>query len=472
VFLTFFYNLEFSKFNFSMKKFNIICLGFIFLTSISFGQWLSINPLNVQRSSHVSEMFTNGAILVAGGFGESIQTKTAELYDPSTGIWSNTPAEMSAFHSSGTATLLPSSGSEKILIAGGWTGSINTSECELYDRNTNSWSTASSMLSGRSDHSATFSNGKVLVVGGYNGAVNLTSCELYDPLTNAWTEAGSLITGRSSHTATRLSNGKILVTGGYNPNAGYQLSSTEIYDPATNTWSQGPEMSTVRNQHAATLLADGNVLIAGGEQFTGAIPYAYEGTTSVDLYNFTTNTISPVEQLPTGLSYLKMVSVGNVALVIGGKEKTDYFDGIFTSTPGKTYLYHVSSNSWIERPMNLGARIYFTAHKTFDNKAIVIGGQTDEVELYDLTAGLTNIEEEIFYTVAPNPATSMLSLTIYNDLQDNHFKIKDVSGRPISVLFNQVNDCVHFDVSVLNTGVYFLEITHNSKVSSLRFVKE
>src|SRR5437763_1460459 len=78
-------------------------------------------------------------------------------------------------------------------------------------------------------HTATLlSNGKVLIAGGRPLAEGAVS-ELYDPDTESWTTSGALNLGREFHTATLLNDGRVIVTGGQTANR--LLGSTEVYDP-------------------------------------------------------------------------------------------------------------------------------------------------------------------------------------------------------------------------------------------------
>ncbi|CAF4536720.1 unnamed protein product, partial [Didymodactylos carnosus] len=45
--------------------------------------------MNNARSYHTASLLTNGKVLVTGGLGSGY-LHTAELYDPSTGTWTNT----------------------------------------------------------------------------------------------------------------------------------------------------------------------------------------------------------------------------------------------------------------------------------------------------------------------------------------------------------------------------------------------
>ncbi len=125
--------------------------------------------LNDARCQHTAILLSNGQVLVAGGYyGTNDETNhgtlfSAELYDPSSGIWTST-GSLTAPRGQHTATLLRNG---QVLVAGGWSGSA------LYD-----------------------------------------SAELYDPVAGTWTNTGPLIGAHFDHTATLLADGRVLVAGG------------------------------------------------------------------------------------------------------------------------------------------------------------------------------------------------------------------------------------------------------------------
>jgi hypothetical protein len=66
-----------------------------------------------------------------------------------------------------------------------------------------SWATTGSMGTAREYHTATLlPNGKVLVAGGYAGSLPFSSAELYDPATGTWTATGSMGTARYAQDTT------------------------------------------------------------------------------------------------------------------------------------------------------------------------------------------------------------------------------------------------------------------------------
>ena len=232
----------------------------------SSGTWAATGNMVVARSGHTATLLPDGKVLVAGG-SLSVQS-SAELYDPSTGTWAAT-GNMVVARSGHTATLLPDG---KVLVAGGFDvtkapgigGSPEiVATAELYDPSTEIWSATGIMSTARRDHTATrLINGKVLVVGGYRNAIpggdergpeGLKTAELYDPGTGTWSATGSMSTyPRADHSATLLPDGKVLIEYGV-------VQGAELYDPSTATWTAvwSPDIGGFVT---ATLLADGTVL--------------------------------------------------------------------------------------------------------------------------------------------------------------------------------------------------------------------
>jgi hypothetical protein len=224
--------------------------------------------MSTTRGSHTATLLTNGKVLVAGGyidFSFPDYLSSAELYDPNTGVWTNT-GSLATARAGHTATLLTNG---KVLVAGGTFingpfTNFTLASVELYDPANGAWTATSSMSTGRTGHTATLlPNGNVLVAGGsaISGAV-FSSAELYNPITGKWTLTGSLNAARESHSATLLPNGKVLVAGG-GPNP--PISSAELYNPASGTWATTGSMSTGRVAQTATLLPNGKALVASGD---------------------------------------------------------------------------------------------------------------------------------------------------------------------------------------------------------------
>src|SRR5713101_2395008 len=83
-------------------------------------QWEYTGSLKTARFHHTATLLSDGRVLVAGGAaGHDRPLKSAELYDPATGTWSDA-ASLNAARDSNTATRLPNG---MVLVAAGRQGS-------------------------------------------------------------------------------------------------------------------------------------------------------------------------------------------------------------------------------------------------------------------------------------------------------------------------------------------------------------
>ncbi len=292
------------------------------------GSWTATASMSTARSDATATLLQNGNVLMAGGccavgHPDAGQT-SAEIYDPTTGAWSST-GSLTVGRSGATATLLQNG---DVLVAGGScngrgygcdAGSylVNLKSAELYDPSKGVWSPTGSMSVGRQFQTATLlQNGDVLVTGGFNGCdddfcTDLSSAELYDPITGRWLPTARMKVPREQQTATLLANGDVLVAGGLNEGGGGGISSAyasaEIYNPIFGRWSPAASMSQPRFGQTATLLQSGWVLVTGG------------GSATSEVYEPDPNVWIPVGNLSTTRTdqTASLLSDGDV-LVTGG----------------------------------------------------------------------------------------------------------------------------------------------------------
>jgi Bacterial Ig-like domain (group 3)/Kelch motif/Beta-propeller repeat/YDG domain/Galactose oxidase, central domain len=317
------------------------------------------------RDDQTATLLGNGMVLVAGGNNYVTNSSNAELYNPASNTWSSA-GSMATARTGQTATLL---GDGMVLVAGGSAGSGGLSSAELYDPAINTWSTAGSMATGRFGQTATLlGDGMVLVAGGSAGSGGLSSAELYDPASNTWSSAASMATARYLPTATLLGNGKVLVTGGTNSTSD-NLSSAELYDPASNTWSSAGSMAVAGYGQTATLLENGMVLVAGGVNSTNGTLFRAE------LYDPATNTWSSAGSMATGRFAQGAILLGNGAvLVVGGA--TGVVDMPVTSL-SSAELYHPTSNTWSSAGSMATARDTFAATLLANGTVLIAGGSNN-----------------------------------------------------------------------------------------------
>jgi len=343
------------------------------------GTWSSTGAMSTVRASHTATLLPNGKVLVAGGYytccsapvgvelgSNYYYLSSAEIYDPTTGSWSNT-GSMSTARYSHTATLLTNG---KVLVAGGsgnFAGGPGSS-AELYDPGTGTWSTTGSMNASRSGHTATLlTNGNVLVAGGSG----LSSAEVYDPAIGSWRNTGSMNAGRSGHTATLLTNGNVLVAGGSG-------TSAEIYNPTTGTWSNTGSMNASRSGHTATLLTNGNVLVAGGS-----------GLSSAEIYDPAMGSWTSTGSLSTARANhtATLLSNGKVLIAGGFTGSNGYYSYLSSAE-----VYDPATSTWNSLGMTMG-RAFHTATLLRNGKVLVAGGfgsigSLSSAEVYDPATGI------------------------------------------------------------------------------------
>lgn len=136
------------------------------------GTWSATGALTMARSAHTATLLADGKVLVAGGTAaDGNPSASAEVYTPSSGSWSAT-GSLSTARSAHTATVLGdqiSGGADPRVLVTGGVGSDGSRQAsaELYDESSGVWTNTGALTAARSSHTATLlPNGLVLVAGG------------------------------------------------------------------------------------------------------------------------------------------------------------------------------------------------------------------------------------------------------------------------------------------------------------------
>jgi cellulose synthase/poly-beta-1,6-N-acetylglucosamine synthase-like glycosyltransferase/transposase len=225
------------------------------------------------RIGHTATLLPNGRVLIAGGKNGTVTTylSSAETFNPVTGTFTAITGNINTAKANHAAALLPDG---KVLIAGGATNTATpaVTTASKYDPAAGTATSVAAMAIARSNFTLTpLQNGKILAVGGYNASnVRLSSAEVYDPNSNVWSTTGSLTSGiRSDHAATVLPNGQVLITGGSDGTNNF--STAELFDPLTGTFTATTNLNTARAYHTQTILPDGRIVILGGSTASDVI---------------------------------------------------------------------------------------------------------------------------------------------------------------------------------------------------------
>lgn len=202
--------------------------------------WTTTGDMQEARVQHGAVLLNNGKVLVFGGQDNQLNYLTsAELYDPITGVWSKTNS-MSFGRISYSVTLLKNG---QVLVAGGINANTDYSivyeVAEIYDPTTGTWSNTGKLLYPRIRHTAhLLDDGTVVIIGGYRGSGSpLDIIEAFDPATKTWRVFGRNLRPRLGHASTLLPNGKLFIVGGTSSNGDPSSlsSATEIGTIAEDT---------------------------------------------------------------------------------------------------------------------------------------------------------------------------------------------------------------------------------------------
>jgi N-acetylneuraminic acid mutarotase len=292
----------------------------------------------IRDDNEAATLLANGAALLVGGHdggeGNDPASTGAELYDPSTGRWTETGSTSSARRSGHTLTRLLDG---RVLVAGGsayqtpGAAPYAQASAELYDPGTGRWTKTGSMTTPRSGHIATLlPDGSVLVVGGYLPNLATTRrAETFDPGTGTWASAGSTTAVRAARGAALLADGRVLVVGsGDGAGAGFRA---ETYDPTTRKWtglatSGGPDCFS-----RMVRLADGRILVICGSVFD-------PDTLSATLFDPTQDSWAPTGAPVRRFADVALLADGRVLLAdVGAGEVYDPATGTWTTAGLPTY---------------------------------------------------------------------------------------------------------------------------------------
>jgi hypothetical protein len=189
------------------------------------------NPLVVAAT-----LLPDGKVLMTGCDCPFSGAPLTELYDPATGTFGLTGGVSGLWGwwaNENTATLLRNG---NVLIAGNFENDGSPADAELYAPSTRIFSGIGRTTAPHEFSTATLlTDGEVLIAGGqFPGGSGSFGTDLYDPAAGKFSAAENMTIGRHSHTATLLPDGTVLIAGGYNvwlwPNPSGS-STAELYVP-------------------------------------------------------------------------------------------------------------------------------------------------------------------------------------------------------------------------------------------------
>lgn len=242
-------------------------------------EWRTLG--NLQQSRHQFHAFplSNSQILVLGGFTNSscvlcgTPTRNCEIIDVQRRSV-NAAATMNIAHADAAA--LMAADSSIVVISGVVSGSGDlTPIVEVFNKQTNTWRIAGSLLYARRQHTAIFiSQDEILVVGGRErNLLSLAAAEVFNIRTGTSRRVSDFPYPMNLGISTTSSKGDILV--GYGRSGGEgSFRSTTIYkfDIGSSSWQTLADLPLALVTPAIAKTPDGRVVFINGSQSEGNPP--------------------------------------------------------------------------------------------------------------------------------------------------------------------------------------------------------
>ncbi len=227
--------------------------------------WTAAPSMINARQYHQAIKLANGKILVVNG-----GNNTCEIFDPLQQNWFITGNTNTSHGEGFTLTCLADG---RVLAAGGQATGYNA---EIYDpttgvwtNTTDGWGSTTLMNGNREFHGAIMlNNGKVLIYGSSQSSDQLT-CELFDPSSGSFTTTGALPINKAASPGLLLDDGTILT---YGLGDFSQPSNTKVidtYSSSSGIWSYNTYNFIGTQAYTINHIYTGELLIAGGSASSG-----------------------------------------------------------------------------------------------------------------------------------------------------------------------------------------------------------
>ncbi len=235
--------------------------------------WRTVGSLADARAPYMAATsLSDGRVLTYGGYASDATTRllTAEVFDPTTNLWSNAgtaptdlgqtpflvelPSKKVLAIDTSRAALMDVDAASITMLPAGWSfvnGAVRVGAEVWVFANDGTWSwheggsfTARAPMPDPVFRaaSAPLPDGRILVSGGNDPAEKVRdTASIYDPKTDTWAATAPMLTRRQGHALISLPSGKVLAIGGANA-LNTRYASVELFDPATSTWSAGATM--------------------------------------------------------------------------------------------------------------------------------------------------------------------------------------------------------------------------------------
>lgn len=272
------------------------------------GEWEELPSMEVGRKFAISEV-VDGKIYVVGN---DLKDKTLEIYDISSGVWSQGSDIPLAV--SGAASVAVN---YKIYVMGGIGSPDNSGTNEylsvtyIYDTLTDRWEQGPTLPEGSAYASAEMINNKIYYIGGLNNN-GTNRMFIYDIISSQWSE-GAPISSKKTGVSTVAIGSKIYLIQGNNSSE--TTENIEVYDSLNNTWSIGAKIPETRSYGTAEAVGNKIYLFGGRND-------ANELTNTIQIFDVGLNTWEVYSSMPIKNCFMTTGIYKNKIYVLGGTDIT------------------------------------------------------------------------------------------------------------------------------------------------------
>lgn len=393
-------------------------------------QWTELAPSSLKKLESQSAKVDDKLYTFAGFLDGFIITDATEIYDVKNNIWSNgAPMPVPVTHM-GKAVV-----KDDVWMIGGFAGNdpgVATDKVQIYNTTTDNWRMGPALPAPRGAGAATYNNGKIHFFGGLmpDRVTDVSEHYILDPenLAAGWISAAPLPNGRNQLSAASVKGLVYAIGGQFGHDDGVEyLRYLDVYDPATDSWTPRADLPSDRSHFEPGTLVHNDKII-----------------------------------------------------IIGGRRGFFFFDNVTEYDPAE--------DSWTER-CKLPEPLLAPSAEIFDDQLIIANGGFKESDLRDNTRSLpvepdntlSNENKDIFagnlenkIKIYPNPAKDKINIEGIRTADGTiTIKIKSINGAIL--MTKKIDQTAHtytLETSMLQTGIYFIEIAKGPKSSKvIKFIK-
>jgi N-acetylneuraminic acid mutarotase len=346
-------------------------------------------------------------------------------------------------------------------------GGTTSQSLYKYHASSNKWITTGD-LGGNDKRPFGFSfavNGKGYIMGGIDDEL-----WMYDPATGQWTQKASFGGGTRNAGFCFVLGNNVYVGGGDDGNGGFWNDFWK-YDAASNQWIFLSTLPMGPIEFPACFVANGKAYVTTWLATDGTS--VFEQNTLWEYDPAGSGKWTQKASFPgTARQCATAFALGNYGFVGGGQSG-------YTTVYKDMWRYDVTNDKWAQAedfPMSTTAwstafvvkgTAYLGTGVSFASAGLI---GTDNFYKYNSTLGVQELSQQIgSASVYPNPSADNVTIH-FHDNKPAHISLYDITGRLVKDM--GTTTARNFDVSMLDKGMYIIELNDGITKNTTKFIKQ